>query len=566
MKKIILLILSNCFLFLGTVQAQKFDLIALQDNGSPDTLINLVVMGDGYTADQQSKFVTDATAFTNFFFSRTPYKQYRSYFNVFGIKVISAESGAKHPQTSPDSECKAQPISNPNTYFAATFDAGGIHRLIVPANNANVASVLATNFPKYDLAIVLSNTPYYGGSGGAIATATLNASSNLIAVHEIGHSFVNLGDEYWAGDIYAFERPNMTATSDPSIVKWKNWIGAPDNAPYSTKVGVYPHGTIGMQALWYKPSNYCMMQFLADYLPFCPVCTEATIERIHSLTNAVLDYTPSVLDIASTEEVLKFKLTKLLKPEPNTLQIKWQLDGAKAGKDNVDSILVNQVALSKGIHVLNARVVDTTLLLRVNNHDTKHRSSINWSINTAMLPVTFTGFTAQAENQAVKLQWNTSAEINNDHFEIERSVDGSTFSSFKTIKGKGTVNQPSNYIAYDENPPATLIYYKLSQTDWDGRKTLLGVRSVSLNKNGSNPIMVYPIPAADFIKVSGTGYTGKINFTLIDISGKVIYNEDFNVNTSTIVTIRPKVRPTSGVYILKMLGKDIDKSFTVLFE
>ncbi|WP_323033789.1 M64 family metallopeptidase [Paracoccus sp. (in: a-proteobacteria)] len=566
MKKIIFLLQIKFVLALSLVHAQTFDRVNVQLNGSPDSLINIVIIGDGYTSAQQTKFVTDATSFTNFFFTRAPYKQYRNFFNVYGIKVISAESGAKHPQTSADAECTAQPFSNPNTYFGSTFDYAGIHRLIVPTDNVNVAAVLAANFPKYDLVVVLSNTTYYGGSGGSLATSTLHTSANLIALHEIGHTFGGLADEYWAGDIYASEHTNMTATSNASMVKWKNWIGAADNAPYSTKVGVYPYGTSGNSALWYKPSNYCMMQYLADYLPYCPVCTETIIENIHSLTKSVLNYTPTILDISSPDESLKFKLTKLLKPEPNTLQIKWQLDGVKIGEDNVDSLSINQQSLSRSIHALKASVMDTTELLRIDNHTTKHVSAVTWNINTIGLPVAFTGFTATAEKQIVKLEWSTSAEINNDHFEIERSVDAIVFSSFKIVKGKGTVNLPQKYTEYDDTPPATVIYYRLSQIDLDGKKTLLGIRAVSLNKNRSGQTMVYPVPADDFIKISGTDYSGKINCVLIDISGKIIYNGDFTVHPNSIITIRPKQKPIPGAYVLRMRGTDLDKSFTVLFE
>lgn len=566
MKKKIYLFLINVLLLSGLSQGQKFDTVILQQKGSQDTLINIVIMGDGYTAAQQAQFVTDATNFINFFFLRTPFKQYRNYFNVYGIKVISAESGARHPRTSADNDCSQVPVANPNTYFGSTFDTYGIHRLIVPTNNSNVAAVLAANFPKYDLVVLLSNTPYYGGSGGSVATATLNTSANLIALHEIGHSFANLSDEYWAGDMYAREFTNMTATSDASLVKWKNWIGDPDNSPYGTTVGVYPYGTSGTPASWYKPSNYCMMQFLADYLPYCPVCTETIVEKIHSLTSSILSFTPTVLDISSHDELLKFKLSELLKPEPNTLQIKWQMDGAKMGEDNVDSIVVNQRDLPNAIYALSAIVVDTTALVRTANHAAKHQSVVNWKINTSALPVTFLNFTAQAEKNIVRLDWSTSAEINNDHFEIERSVDGITFSLFKIVTAKGTINVPANYTTYDNNPPATIIYYRLSQVDWDGHKSFLGIRAISLATDGSSQAIVYPIPAADFIKISDIDYTGKINCKLMELSGKIIYSKDFWVQPSTILTIQLKTKPASGIYILKMAGNGIDKNFKVFFE
>ncbi len=221
---------------------QTFPVTAIVNNGANDKYINFVMLGDGYKSNQQSTFITDATNITSDLFSQSPFLEYKNFFNVYAIEVPSNESGADHPGTATDVIEPAFAIQDVDNYFGSTFDAFGIHRLLVPMNSANVHSVLANNFPAYDQVMVIINSPHYGGSGGWLASTSTNAAANEIAIHEIGHSFAGLADEYWAGDQYANEKPNMTQESNPSLVKWKNWMNI-------NNVGIYPYGSSGNQAI-----------------------------------------------------------------------------------------------------------------------------------------------------------------------------------------------------------------------------------------------------------------------------------------------------------------------------
>lgn len=353
--------------------AQAFQVDTLQYKGDINKCINVVIMGDGYTIDEQDKFFADATNLSNYLFAQSPWSNYVNYFNVFAIRVISSQSGTKHPNTSSDCNMASPPVpvSNPNTYLGCSFDSYGIHRLVVPSNVSNIVNVLATNFPNYDQVFVVANTPYYGGSGGIFATSTIDISSNEITAHEVGHSFANLADEYYAGDVYAAEKPNMTQQTDPAQVKWKNWLGYND-------VGIYQYCCGGNSSLWYKPHTSCKMQVL-DF-PYCSVCKEAIIEKIHSLATPILGYTPTSSIIMTPEHFIDFKLTELIKPVPNTLNIVWKLDGATI-VTNIDSVKIDQTLLTIGTHTLVATVVDTTTLARVDNHSTIHLSALTWTIN-----------------------------------------------------------------------------------------------------------------------------------------------------------------------------------------
>ena len=184
--------------------AQVFPVDSIVYNGDRNKNINIIIMGDGYLNSQLANFVNDSKNACDYFFTVTPFKEYKNYFNVYTIKVPSAESVTDHPRTAPDCPPETvHPLLFVNTYFNSTFDSYSIHRLLVPSDYTAVNNVIINNFPLYDLKSMLVNTLFYGGSGGSTATASLNQSSNEIILHEIGHSFANLADEYWAGDTYA---------------------------------------------------------------------------------------------------------------------------------------------------------------------------------------------------------------------------------------------------------------------------------------------------------------------------------------------------------------------------
>jgi len=357
---------------------QVFAIDTISYNGSTDHLINLVIMGDGYTADEQTKFVTDATNFSHYLFATVPYVNYKNYFNIFAIKVISEESGTRHPNTASDcsSASPLVPVSNPKTFFGCTFDYDVIQRLMYPTNFQNIYSVLVTNFPNYDQVIIIANSPYYGGGGGEYAATTTHPYAAEVVTHEMGHSFGGLEDEYESG--IDFEAPNQSKVSDPATVRWKNWIGSND-------IDIYKKGATD----WYRPHQNCKMRYLNR--PFCSVCTEAIIERIHILTDPVRAFSPVDTLLVSTDSVIHFAID-LIKPEPNTLSTLWRLDGEiVAGQ--VDSFHVALDTLPLGDHTFNVLVTDTSSMLRVYNHSSlnRHFSLINWRIKKASSGVHLSG-------------------------------------------------------------------------------------------------------------------------------------------------------------------------------
>lgn len=137
-----------------------------------------------------------------------------------------------------------------------------------------------------------------------------------MAIHEIGHSFPGLADEYEIGG--QGERPNRTTDTNPATVKWKNWLGV-------NGIGIYDIGVGG----WQRPHQACKMRYLGVAFPFCAVCREAFINKIYALVTPIYDFLPAtaMLTVSATTN---FSATLTL-PIPNTLTTEWKLNGGSLG-------------------------------------------------------------------------------------------------------------------------------------------------------------------------------------------------------------------------------------------
>lgn len=435
MKKVFIIFFTMIW-FLNLLPAQHFDVDTLNYHGSADRLINLVIMGDGYTALEQKKFLTDADQFIDYLFGQIPFQNYKNYFNIYAIKVISAESGTKHPNTASDCSNASPlvPVSNPDTYFGCTFDVQGIHRLMYPTNIQNVYSVLAASFPNSDQVIIIANNPYYGGGGGQFAATTTHPYAAEVITHEMGHSFAGLEDEYESG--IDFEAPNQTGISDPDSVRWKNWVGLND-------INVYQKGSTP----WYRPHQNCKMRFLNR--AFCSVCTEAIIERIHTLTDPVLAFSPAESVIDATDSLLHFSLD-LIKPDPNTLSTQWSLDDSLILR-NVDTAQISG-QLSPGQHTLSVMVTDSSSLIRVANHSQliRHFNLVSWTVNKTTNKIRLS---VESEKMTCKIYPNPVSDVLN--IGIESDNPHVIIAYITTIDGK--IVAPAIKILSGETNSATQV-------------------------------------------------------------------------------------------------------------
>lgn len=389
MKRYLLFLVFLCSLNL--ISAQVFDVETLKLSGPKDKRINLVIISEGYQSSELNQFITDASKVSNDMFLESPFSEYADYFNVFAIKIPSNESGADHPGTSTDplesTISPAVPIQTVDTYFNATYDSFGFHRLLyyeidgANANNteAKIMMVLADNLPEYDAVVLLVNSDEYGGSGGNFAMSYSGFYAPDVAMHEMAHSLFSLIDEYFPIDeTLAIEGINMTQETDPNLVKWKNWIGIDG-------VGIYQHeDDDGNPKPWYRPHQSCKMRRV-DW-DFCAVCKEGMIEKIHDLVSPIEAFTPNNITVNNPMLTLDVELT-LIKPIPNTLTSQWTLNGSNFAND-VDDISLTSTDLTEGTNTLTVVVHDDSSMLKVDNHDmSSHVYTVTWTINYSSLGI-----------------------------------------------------------------------------------------------------------------------------------------------------------------------------------
>lgn len=264
------------------------------DYGPDNARWNLVIVGDGYQASELAQYHTDVQNIIATLQATPPFDELFCGINVHRVDVVSTDSGADDPTNCPDGTSGTG--TTPNTYFDAKYCSvgpGGVHYdrlLTIDSNSAK--SVATAQQPLLHQVLCIVNASKYGGSGGEVATCSIDPLSSQIAIHEMGHSAFGLADEYGgngtgtpAGEP---PEPNVTRDTNRTTNKWRALIAAatpmpsqcdssctasscvpPTNPPVTGAVGTY-EGAIYSDCNTYRPLPNCYMRELGR--PFCPVC------------------------------------------------------------------------------------------------------------------------------------------------------------------------------------------------------------------------------------------------------------------------------------------------------
>ena len=202
-------------------QTAPAPVLTIQKTGEPEARVDFLILGDGYTAAEAKKFEADARRLTETLFATSPFKENRKSFNVWAMAPPAAESGISRPSTS---IYRDSPIG-------ATYDAFGSERYVLTFDNRALRK--AAQFAPYEFIEVIVNGRTYGGGGIFNLYSTVaadNAFANYVFVHEFGHHFAALADEYYTSSVAyapATDRvepwePNVTALLDVSTLKWRH--------------------------------------------------------------------------------------------------------------------------------------------------------------------------------------------------------------------------------------------------------------------------------------------------------------------------------------------------------
>ncbi len=372
----LLLLLLICF----TQMASGQTVVQLANNGDPANRVDMVIVSEGYTAGEMTKFANDVQNLITNFFTQEPYREYQRYYNVYRLEVASNQSGADHPPVLKD------------TAFDATYNCAGIQRLIC-VNNAKVNMVVAgaLGAAQRDLVVVLVNDPEYGGSGGAVAVASTHTDVVELVLHEQGHSFGLLTDEYGGPPPPACNAAiepsaaNATRQTARAMIKWDSWIDAntplPTTAAAAGVPGLYEGANYCDTGL-FRPTSGSKMRFLG--FPFEQINSEQLIRRIYNVASPIDGISPTpdtfILVRGTTQN---FSVTT---PQPFThaLDVTWKVDGVTSGSG--PAFTLDTTSLSLRAHTVEVVVKDTTDMVRSDPAEILMESRI-WNVTVQELRI-----------------------------------------------------------------------------------------------------------------------------------------------------------------------------------
>ena len=262
-----------------TTQKTTFPVHVIHKAGDDKENFVIVIMGDGYTADEQDKFLQDAAEKARGMLTWSPYKEYSDRINIYAVQAVSNESGI--------SEYGGKSV---DTYFhvaaygkALGFTSGGTDK--AKALRAELEERYLDAGANVGTIHVLCNSEgSFGASQNSLFSFSANSEDNqngTVMAHEIAHSIGGLGDEY---ERYT-NKPNTSDTTNPETIKWAKMLGF-------RGIGVTQAGT----ETAFAPSRECMMRWLGQ--PFCEVCK---MELARNLNNPDYVSRPAAIYVADPE-------------------------------------------------------------------------------------------------------------------------------------------------------------------------------------------------------------------------------------------------------------------------
>ena len=281
----------------------------LVKNGPPQNRVDVVLMGDGYTLEHMKTFDRMAEDIPRLFERQKTFREYWSYLNFARADLVSAENGV--------------------VGFGRTYDTALGGRVLgtisghVGIDRAKVAAALAEVPDNDDLAIAFVRLGVFGT--GSRGIAVVGGTDARTVMHEWGHAFAGLSDEY---DVEQVRHPapiqngiNVANTDDPKKVPWAHWIAA--KVP---GIGVYQGAAGRVRGAWKPTAAECVMDH-ADF--FCLVCQEAVVLRIYSIVDPIDAATPAPLPSGIREPLpirdeQPLEITvRPMKPASHELEVQW---------------------------------------------------------------------------------------------------------------------------------------------------------------------------------------------------------------------------------------------------
>ncbi|MFJ7586420.1 M64 family metallopeptidase [Streptomyces sp. NPDC097617] len=358
------------------------------DNGSTADRLDVVVIGDGYTAAELGRFHTDAEQKWAEVSAVEPYTTYRNLFNVWTVDAVSHDSGVSGD---PD------PATVRDTALGSYFWCENIERLLCvdqPKVDAYVAKA-----PAADLVIVLSNSAKYGGAGYNEPSATLgyegistasagHPKSGQVAIHETGHSLGKLADEYFYPGVPEYEKyagPEPAESNSSALpaermaarrAKWYRWLG--EESPDGGTVGAYEGGNYFVTGL-YRPTDNSLMRVLGK--PFNLPGVESMIAGFYQHARIATPLTPTERTLR-LRHTAKVSVPRLAGADGRQLAVRWYLDGRelKRFQGRTEVSVAELWLFDLRTHRLSVTAEDRTPSVRDPKVIRTLRSTVDWNV------------------------------------------------------------------------------------------------------------------------------------------------------------------------------------------
>jgi hypothetical protein len=340
--------------------ARPAHVTTLFSGGASANRVDLVVVGDGYSASQIGTFHAHAINVVAGIFAEEPFATYQSYFCVHQVDVVSNESGVDNDPT---------PGIDRDTALDMAYWCGGTERLL--CIDVNKAYQFANNAPDVDQVLALANSSKYGGAGytssNLATSAGANASAIEIVKHELGHSMGDLADEYtyggpatWTGGEPSARNLSTLASAAMAAAgaKWAQWLGT--NVPgFDGLIGTYEGGGYSEFGV-YRPTANSLMRNLGR--PFNLVSVESLLIEFYRTVDPIDAHSDTALTYGGSELLSVSPMA----PGGSPLPVQWFLDGTPLPGATAPMLDLATLGLAAcdGPRVVSVRVHDPTPWVR----------------------------------------------------------------------------------------------------------------------------------------------------------------------------------------------------------
>ena len=368
LSRFVLGLLLISFSFVGSTYG---DYVTMVDNGPSANRVDVVFLGDGYTASQlNTTYVMHIDRMLDHMFddAEDPFPRYEQFFNVHRVNVESNESGADVP---PDGVFR-------DTALDASYYFDGATDRLLYIDSAKADAQIRTNIGRafqVDMRLVTVNDPRYGGGGGSYAVYSGgNFSAPEVALHELGHSFAGLADEY-GGDpgVYPGGEPfEPNLTKDANGEKWSQWLGYEE--PGMGTIGAYEGGGYYDEGI-YRPSENSKMRTLNN--KFDAVSREEIILDIYDLVNPLDAWLANSATVNNPTSLWVDAI------DPEVIDVRWLVNGIEVLGATGETFNPRAFGLLAGDYEITAFAEDLTPWVRIERE--KLQQSVSWNVHLDLL-------------------------------------------------------------------------------------------------------------------------------------------------------------------------------------